>query len=133
MCTHRTLIVPAAVAENAKGLAKQFGPAADGMWTTALSPTGELPATHYVSAGHIGTEFADFLPCKRVTHDAEGNAQIAETPANHAAFDAMAKAAKVAAPPKAGFDALMAAVDVSDEDPWAAMTRLGLQMVQQEI
>lgn len=32
------------------------------MWNTPLSPTGELPATHYISSWIINEEFASLLP-----------------------------------------------------------------------
>lgn len=130
---HRTLIVPASVLASAKGLADQFGPAAQNMWNTPCSPTGKLPATHYISAGFIGGEFAEFLPCMRVKEDSAGKAVVEITPANHAAFVALAEEKKVTTPSKAAFDSLMAAVVVSDEPPFEALDRLGLKLVQENL
>lgn len=50
---HRTIIVPDCIISNVRHLADSFGPDSAGMWTTPLSPTGELPATHWISAGQI--------------------------------------------------------------------------------
>ena len=56
---HRTIVVPAAFVEPAR--AACAGPGGDGMFTTGLSETGELPATHFVSYGLIEEEFAIML------------------------------------------------------------------------
>ena len=49
----RTIIVPAALVTKARNLGAALAPTGEGMYTTALSPTGNLPATHYVSSGLI--------------------------------------------------------------------------------
>lgn len=108
--THRTMIVSATVASQARALADQSGPAAQGMWMTPLSPTGELPATHYVSTGLIDQPFADMM-------------------ASPEALVAGCDALDIAVPLEVA-TALLAAADVSEEDPHTAMERLGLKMVQ---
>ena len=63
MWVHRTIIVDAAQVELARSLcATLAGPAGDGMFTTPLSASGNLPATHYISAGLLEDEFANLLP-----------------------------------------------------------------------
>lgn len=60
---HRTLIVPTAQVEFARLLTATIaGPSGAGMWSTPLSPTGELPATHWISSGLIDQQFAALLP-----------------------------------------------------------------------
>lgn len=61
--THRTMIVTAANQVMAQTIAATLAPggSGSGMWTTSLSATGNLPATHYVSAGLIQQEFADLM------------------------------------------------------------------------
>lgn len=61
--THRTLIVPAAHVALARELAEKIPPGGSGagMWQRELSPTGNAPATHYISAGLIQQEFAALL------------------------------------------------------------------------
>lgn len=110
---HRCMIVTAAVAPQARALADSFGPSASGMWTTALSPTGELPATHYISAGMIGTSFAGLM-------------------SSPDALQAGCAAMGITVP-LANCKAVLAGADVSEEQPFDAMTRLGLQMVQEAI
>lgn len=130
---HRCMIVPAAIVEQVRGLADAFGPAAQNMWTTALSPTGELPATHWISTGHIGIEFAGIMSLKQITANGKGEAIVTDTPADPKAFVALAKEHKLTPPPESAIEAIMAQVDVSDQEPFAAMARLGLKMIQGEI
>lgn len=50
----RTLIVPADQAPLARLIAETLDPVnCQGMFTTGLSPTGDEPATHYISSGGI--------------------------------------------------------------------------------
>ena len=56
------MIVPAALAPRAAILCEQLaGPAGGRMFTTALSVSGELPASHFVSSGGIDPQFAAVL------------------------------------------------------------------------
>ena len=56
-----TIIVPAATVEAARELAATVHGGA-GMFTTALSPDGSVPVTHYISSGWCSQELADLLP-----------------------------------------------------------------------
>jgi len=129
----RTMIVPDSIVSTVRALADAFGPAASNMFSTPLSPTGDGPPTHWVSTGHIGTEFAGIMPLKRITANDKGEAVIADTPADPKAFTALAKEHKLTPPPESAIEAIMAQVDVSDQEPFAAMSRLGLQMVRDEL
>jgi len=122
----RTIIIPAATAPAARALAAALDPAGIGMWTTGLSPTGAAPATHFISTGMLGTAFVDLLPLQ--------DAETGETPSPGMPEYVAAAAAQ------AGIDvtpeqvaALFAAADVTTQDPHAAMARLGLQMVTEEL
>lgn len=102
--THRTLIVPAAMAPTCRALAAALSPGGEGMWITPLSSTGAEPATHYISAGLIDAQLAALL----------------DSP------DDMAAAT--------GIDvsqarAILAACDVSTESGLTAMGRLGLRLM----
>lgn len=129
--THRVIIVPAAFQQLAQGLceAAAEGDAGKGMFTTGLSATGELPATHYISSGHIFQEFADLLPLTTVNQDSEGLPDIYTRPGNVEAVEAMAAQAGIELPPGT-IAALFAAIDVSYQGPYEAMSRLGVQIVQ---
>lgn len=132
---HRVLIVPAAFQTLAQGLCEAMaeGDAGKGMFTTGLSPNGEAPATHYISSGGIAPEFADILPLTTVTPSTEiGEPDVITTqPGNVSAVEAMAAQAGITLP--AGtIAALFYAIDVSEQDPFAAMARLGIKLIDGE-
>jgi hypothetical protein len=99
------------------------------MFITGLSASGNAPATHYVSSGPISDEMAALLPCKSVTVDTEGQQTITTTPGHPELVPALAAKAGITVT-RAQIDALYAAIDVSDQEPFIAMARLGLQVVQ---
>lgn len=91
------------------------------MFTTALSATGKEPATHYVSSGMIGEEFAAVMESGELLHAAvlKGGGKVSLSACN----------------------ALIAQSDVADgaqlvddksvsEGPFESMARLGLQMMK---
>lgn len=127
---HRTIIVPKAKQALSQSLcAGLAGNAGAGMFITGLSASGNAPATHYISAGAISDEMAALLPCKSVTTDAEGNQQITTTPGHPELVPALADKAGITVT-RAEIDALYAGIDVSDQDPFAALDRLGFKLVQ---
>ena len=128
--THRVIIVPAAFQQLAQGLceAAAEGDAGKGMFTTGLSATGETPATHYTSSGYIEQQFADLLPL--TTLDEEGSAST--RPGNVGFVEALAAQAGLSVP-EGVIGAMLAAVDVTELEPFAAMDRLGLKLVQEQI
>jgi len=130
MTTDRCIIIPASAQAKAQALcAGLAGPAGAGMFITGLSASGNAPATHYISAGPISSDMAALLPCKSVTTDAQGNQQITMTPGHPELVPALADKAGITVT-RAQIDALYAAIDVSDQEPFAAMARLGLKLVQ---
>lgn len=122
----RTIVIPAAVATNARALCKGLaGQAGDGMFLTGLSATGNAPATHYISSGPISDEMAALLPCTSV--DAEG---VATTdPGMPDAVPALATKVGISTT-VAKIKTLYASIDVSDQEPFQAMARLNLQIVR---
>lgn len=102
--THRCMIVPAGTVEQCQALAAALTPAGAGMWTTPLSPTGDEPATHYISSGLVDQLLADLL----------------ESP------DALAAGTGISL---AEAQAILASSDVSQDDPHDAMNRLGLTLI----
>ena len=126
---HRTIIIPASAQRNAQALCKGLaGAAGDGMFVVGLSASGEAPATHYISSGTISQGMAALLPCKSVTTDKDGKEQITTTPGMPEAVPALATKAGISTT-KAKITALYSAIDVSDQDPHAAVARLGLKFV----
>ena len=108
--THRTIILPTAITVRCQALSvKLSGEAGSGMWTTGLSLTGEAPATHYISSGMIGKEFMDVVVDPAAMFAAAQQEDSAITLAQ--------------------CESILGKADVSEEDPFVAMARLGLQMV----
>lgn len=109
--THRTIIVPAAYVVPARTACEALaGAGGSGMYQTPLSPTGELPATHWISSGLIEQGFADML----------------------ANADALAAVATRAGLDPAPLVAIISASDISDEPAEVALARLGLQLITEE-
>ena len=129
MTTLRTIVIPAALQSKAQGLCKGLaGIAGDGMFTTGLSATGNAPATHYVSSGPISDDMAALLPCTSVTQ-VDGKDVVTTSPGQPAAVPALAAKAGITTTP-AQINALYASIDVSDQEPFQAMARLGLEIVK---
>ena len=124
--TYRCLIVENSQVELARTLTATIaGSSGDGMWTTPLSATGELPATHWISAGLISEQFATMLPLTSYPADEEpiyqpGRPEVAAYLATEAGvpttYEQVVK--------------LFSAADVTEQDPGTAMDRLGLVMTQ---
>lgn len=130
MTIDRTIIIPASAQANAQKLCAGLSPnGGQGMFVVGLSASGNAPATHYVSSGPISDEMAALLPCKSVTTDAEGNQQITTTPGMPEAVPALAAKAGITVT-LAAIKTLYASIDVSDQEPFAAMARLNLQIVR---
>lgn len=107
---HRCMIVLAAIAPQARSLCEQLaGPPGAGMFTTGLSASGSAPATHFVSSGPIEDTFAAVLVDPAVMAGACAQAGISLS--------------------MAACQALLSTSDVSDEEPFVAMDRLGLKLV----
>ena len=119
----RCLIVPAAFALLARALCSGLaeGGAGDGMFLTPLSASGSLPATHYISQGMVEDGLAYLLPL--TSFDSKGVASTA--PGQPEVIVDLAKGA--ATLPQV--QALLAAVDVSEQDPFTSLARLGLKLV----
>jgi hypothetical protein len=101
---HRVMVVPASLVDLCRQLAASFE-SGSGMFMTALSPTGQAPATHYISSGSIWEQFADLLASP------EALSQGAGIPIDQA-------------------QAILGVCTVSDADPWSVLGELGLWMCE---
>lgn len=122
--TNRTLIVPTEQVEFARLLTATIaGPSGAGMWTTPLSPTGEMPATHWISSGLIDQQFASLLPLTEYPADSDP----VHTPGQHGICAHLATEAGVPTTPEQ-VAALFAASSVTAEDAHTAMARMWLMI-----
>lgn len=121
----RTMIVPSDYRSFASSLASAVGgTAGEDMFTTGLSASGAEPATHYVSTGYIGAEFAAVLPLldPGTGGRTDGNAASVAQLASQAGF--------VVTPEQV--TELFGVVDVTEQEPFAAFARLGLRIAQNQ-
>lgn len=128
----RTLIVPEEGVLLARRLAESFGPAGQGMWTTGLSPTGQNPATHYISSGFIPAQFGYMVPLYAWTQNTEGvwTREIVLAGDSVAVYQA---AVSFGIPcTQADIDTLFDTSDVTEEFPLEAMARLNLSFINIE-
>jgi hypothetical protein len=100
------------------------------MFQTGLSSTGDEPATHYISSGGVSEGFAALVPFAVWGQEPDGQwVEISRDPGKpekthelciQAGLDITLEAIEV----------MYASADVTAENPWAAMARMGLQLVQ---
>lgn len=128
----RTLIVPTAQAQTARDVAAALSPAGVNMWTTPLSADGLDPATHYVSTGLIGPEFAAMVP-EQVWELQDGQwVMVSSTPGDPVMCYQACLAAGLSIT-QAEIDAVYAVADVTEQEPFVAFDRLGLQIINPQI
>lgn len=132
----RTLIVTAADAPLAQQIAVTLAPVGgSNMWITGLSADGQEPATHYVSTGLIGPDFAALVPCTFWAMDEDGNwVETGSEPGDPALVVAACAAAD---PPLvltvAEVQGVMDRSDISDQEPFTAYSRMGLIQISGSI
>lgn len=127
--TNLTIILPAASQALAQGLCvAAAGEAGAGMFVTGLSATGEAPATHFISSGEVEAKFADILPIGTVTTVDEVTT-VGRTSGDLAAVVQLAADTSVAVD-LATVGGLFAALDVTTQEPFIAMERLGLRLLE---
>ena len=113
MWTFRTIVLPVELADQARDLCMALtGSASEGMFTTPLY-TGET-VSRTVSSGYIATEFAEMLPC-----DGEGGNP-------EALMDLLSSVGTEV--PTEQLEQLLSMIDISEEEAYVAIDRLGLSM-----
>jgi len=131
---YRNMVVRAEDVALARQICAALAPSGGfAMFNVGLSPTGQAPATHYVSTGYIDADFADLMPLQHYVQDENGVWQ----PANFDWSDGEPSiVANLCA--EAGFEVTPTQVaylfgdsDVTEQEPFAAFGRLGLVMVQE--
>jgi len=130
----RTLITTTATTPLARDIAATLSPSGgQNMWLTGLSATGNAPATHYVSTGLISPEFAMLVPEQMWEQDANGDwVQTGSSPGDPVLCYQMCVAGGLTVT-QAQVNAVYAAADVTQQEPFVAFARLGLQMVQEPL
>ena len=132
MDTFKTLIVPDAHVDLARQLcALEAGGA--GMFTTPLSADGKEPATHYISSGFCPPLITQYTPTQVWEWQPEDDSWglVDEIPGNPVAVYDASQAADPPVPcTLADIEALFTDSDITQQEPFVAMGRMGLQIVQ---
>lgn len=129
----RTLIVPAANVDLARAVGASFGPGGAGMWTTPLSASGSDPATHYISSGYVPPEYGFLVPLQVWTLDENNDWVLVSTEPGDPVAVYMAATSQGVVCTQADIDALFAAADVTEQEPFTAMGRMGLTMINDPV
>ena len=127
----RTMICPADKVDLARSICTTLAPSGGfAMFGVGLSPTGELPATHFVSTGHIDEAFANLMPLTDWHLNDEGAwvSLVVSPGAPEIVVALCAEAGLTVA--LADVETLFAASDVTEQEPFTAFARLGLRLVQ---
>ena len=126
--SHRTLIVPDNLVVFARELTLSIaGQSAENMWNTALSNTGKLPVTHWISSGMISNDFVGIIPF--MEYDSEGTEvktkgqpDICQYLASQAEFNTSIEE----------IETLFEQADITEQDAFTALERLGLKLINQD-
>jgi len=140
---YRTMLVPDAFVALARDISSTLAPSGGAnMYTTGLSADGQPPATYWVSSGFIDADYAALMPLSEWTwiidDEETGKGHWDETiissgePAVIYAMYTQAIDPDLPAFTEQDVADMLAACDVTTEDPFVAFNRLGLQMVQEE-
>ena len=127
--TFRTLIIATAHVQLARDLAAAIDPAgSQGMFMTPLTNGNQI--THYISTGIVSDQFAMPLPCTQWAQDEQGAwVQTSHWPGMPEAIAQMAGQLDPPFPLEAAqVAAAFAASDISEQEPFVAMGRMGLSL-----
>ena len=134
----RTMIVPSDYQPLASQLSALLaGLSGDDMFTTGLSSSGRDPATHYVSTGYVSEGYAAVLPLD--TYTTEINPVTGQPVVIHTHKDGDPQLVVDLAAEKGVTVSLqevtdaMNAMDCTEQEPFTAFARLGLQLAQEPI
>ena len=138
---NRSMIVTDADRELASAIADLFAGSPQHMFGFALSATGEVPVTHWIAAGPVPDGYERLAPWQTWVYetDAQGEGHWVCTeryPGSPKAVYAACQQPISEDDPSPRvpctlkqIEALFAASDMTDQDPWVAMERRGLKPV----
>lgn len=129
----RTMIVEAAAAEGIRAFAALWQ-GGQGMFTRALTTDGTT-ASHYISSGYIGDSIGENVPYVTVSTVVDPETEEVTQVVTQVEGDLEALKASIEASNEGvevtveALQAMLAATDVSDQQPHDAMARLGLSFL----
>lgn len=138
----RTMIITAADAPLVRSIADMFAGSPQHMWQTGLSADGKAPATHYIATGYVPEGYQVMAPWQEWEQNPETGEWVmtfsyAGRP--DIVWHACQQPIPDSDPPQPKVPCTLAQVegafqrsDMTSQDPWVALGRLGLQLVQPE-
>ena len=138
----RTMIITAADAPLIRDIADMFAGSPQHMWQTGLSADGKAPATHYIATGYVPEGYQQMAPWQVWEQNPETGEWVmtfsyAGRP--DIVWHACQQPIPDSDPPQPKVPCTLAQVegafqrsDMTSQDPFVAMGRLGLQIVQPE-
>ena len=139
----RTMILVAADAPLVRSIADMFAGSPQHMWQTGLSADGKAPATHYIATGYVPEGYQMMAPWQEwewrqlasdrpgawvMTFSYPGRSDIVQQVCQRpiSPDDPSPRVPCTLAQVEGAFQRS----DMTSQDPWVAMGRLGLQIVQ---
>lgn len=129
----RTMIVTAEHQALAQHIATSIKPVAgSGMWETPLAAVASGVPTHYISTGFISPEWQPLMPLQtwELQGDPEAWVQTDSFPGDAAQLKAVLDSVS-AGVTLDQINALFADTDVTEQNPFVAMGRMGLVIAEQ--
>ena len=139
---YRCMILVAADAPLVRAIADMFAGSPQNMWQTGLSADGKAPATHYIATGYVPEGYQQMAPWQEweqnpetgewvMTFSYPGRPDIVWQACQQPIPDSDPPQPKVPCT-LAQVEMAFARSDMTSQDPWVALGRLGLQIVQPE-
>ena len=135
----RTMIITAADAPLVRSIADMFAGSPQHMWQTGLSTDGKEPATHYIATGYVPEGYQVMAPWQEWEQNPETSEWVMtfSYPGRpdivwQACQQPISEDDPSPRVPCTLEEVEMAFTrsDITPQDPWVAMGRLGLQVVQ---
>lgn len=139
MAIMRSMVIPDAYRTLANSIADMFAGSPQNMWNFPLSATGQAPATHWIAAGPVPNEYEVMAPWQ-VWQQQDGQWVMTDSYAGRPdqVYAACQQPIPDTDPPEPMVPCtlqevqdLFTVADMTDQNPWVAMGRLGLQPVQE--
>ena len=138
---YRCMIITAADAPLIRDIADMFAGSPQHMWQTGLSADGKAPATHYIATGYVPEGYQQMAPWQEWEQNPETGEWVM-TDSYPGRPDIVWQACQQpisSDDPRPRVPCTLAQVegafqrsDMTSQDPWVALGRLGLQIVQPE-
>jgi hypothetical protein len=132
MDVYRNMIVTAEEAPLARLVCSTLGGLPyEGMFEIGLSPTGDELATHYISSGGVSEGFANLVPFTVWAQEGDPPewVEVSHDPGKPVKTYELCLQAGLEVKLQ-DIEVMYASADVTAENPWAAMARMGLQLVR---